>query len=436
MAGRVGRQVDGAVRAPGRTHAHGRTHARRASAPACVALVALAMAAVALLAAPLAAQARGFYTHPKRLAGYAIGDAIRSAPATKVDSAVRRVGRQRLIMYRSESATGAPRAMTGVLITPKGRPPRGGWPLVAWDHGTTGVTANCAPSKMRDLAAYARFLATFVAAGYVVVAPDYEGLGLPGELHNYADIPSEARSTIDAVRAAHQFVRPLRRGWVVAGHSQGGQASLGTSEFASTRVPFLPLLGSVALAPATHLDQALDILGAQQPVSALTAPEAAFLMISVKVNDPAFDPASILTPQFAAGLRAAKRRGLCYVQLADWYAKHPVPRLFKRDWRTSWPLKQFASRNSPGNQLGAGPVFLGQGLADETIPPQLTAQMGIRLCQLSTPVDSRTYPGINHIELPLAADRDVLAWIRDRFDGKPAPSNCAAQQEAAPPPRG
>jgi dienelactone hydrolase len=384
-----------------------------------------------VLAVPTAARAAGFYTHPRGLAGYAVGDAIRSAPARKVDPAVRRVGRQRLIMYRSESATGAPRAMTGVLITPKGRPPRGGWPLIAWDHGTTGVTANCAPSKMPDLAAYARFVATFVAAGYVVVAPDYEGLGLPGELHNYADIPSEARSTIDAVTAAHQFVRPLRRGWVVAGHSQGGQASLGTSEFASTRVPFLPLLGTVALAPATHLDEALDILGAQQPASALTAPEAAFLMISVKVNDPAFDAASILTPQFAAGIRAAQQRGLCYVQLADWYARHPVPRLFKRDWRTSWPLKQFASRNSPGNQLGAGPVFLGQGLADRTIPPPLTAQMGVKLCQLGTPVDSRTYPGVNHIGLPHAADRDVLAWVRDRFGGKPAPSNCPPPQPPA-----
>jgi hypothetical protein len=132
-------------------------------------------------------------------------------------------------------------------------------------------------------------------------------------------------------------------------------------------------------------------------------------------------------------MRAAQDRGLCYVQLMDWYARHPVPRLFKHDWRSSWPLKQFASRNSPGNQLGAGPVFLGQGLADRTIPPPLTAQMGVKLCQLGTPVNSQTYPGVNHIGLPHAADRDVLAWVRARFDGKPAPSNCAAQQAAAPP---
>src|SRR6202012_1766074 len=64
-----------------------------------------------------------------------------------IAAVVRRAGRPLLFMYRSESATGAPRAETGVIIVPRGRPPAGGWPVIAWDHGTTGIGPACAASR-------------------------------------------------------------------------------------------------------------------------------------------------------------------------------------------------------------------------------------------------------------------------------------------------
>jgi hypothetical protein len=36
--------------------------------------------------------------------------------------------------------------VSGTLYLPKGEPPIGGWPLVAWAHGTLGVSDACAPS--------------------------------------------------------------------------------------------------------------------------------------------------------------------------------------------------------------------------------------------------------------------------------------------------
>ena len=52
------------------------------------------------------------------------------------------------IMYLSEDVLGRPRAVTGVLYYPEGAAPSGGWPIVATAHGTTGIAAECAPSRM------------------------------------------------------------------------------------------------------------------------------------------------------------------------------------------------------------------------------------------------------------------------------------------------
>src|SRR3954469_18634791 len=108
----------------------------------------VAALALVLLAAPAqAAQKRSFNAPPRDIASYPMGQAVRIEP-TKVagvdGDAVR-------FMYRSESDTGAPRAETGVVITPKGKAPRAGWPVVAWDHGTTGIGPTCAPSQTPNL---------------------------------------------------------------------------------------------------------------------------------------------------------------------------------------------------------------------------------------------------------------------------------------------
>jgi hypothetical protein len=64
--------------------------------------------------------------------------------------------------------------VSGTLYVPKGEPPAGGWPLVAWAHGTLGVSDRCAPSwtghKPRD----ATYIGRWLESG---VATDYQGLG-------------------------------------------------------------------------------------------------------------------------------------------------------------------------------------------------------------------------------------------------------------------
>ncbi len=46
---------------------------------------------------------------------------------------------------------------------------------MVWAHGTTGVADACAPSKSALTDSTKDLISKLLAAGYVVVAPDYEG---------------------------------------------------------------------------------------------------------------------------------------------------------------------------------------------------------------------------------------------------------------------
>ena len=69
---------------------------------------------------------------------------------------------------------------------------------MTWAHGTSGMADVCAPSKQSDIASRERvhdgpcrvwhhdpYVQTFLDAGYVVSATDYEGIGTPG-LHRFS----------------------------------------------------------------------------------------------------------------------------------------------------------------------------------------------------------------------------------------------------------
>ena len=92
-----------------------------------------------------------------------------------------------VMTYKMKGITGKETQATALVFTPKAAPPAGGWPIVAWAHGTAGVADKCAPSNNLlittsilgvDKSTY-NMIESLVKAGYVVVAPDYEGLGEP-----------------------------------------------------------------------------------------------------------------------------------------------------------------------------------------------------------------------------------------------------------------
>lgn len=381
----------------------------------------LAALALVVLAAPAQAQQPpAFYTPPKNLGALPVGHEIKAQHMDKVAPTLKIAGQATRFMYRSESDTGEARAETGAVFTPKGKPPKGGWPVVAWDHGTTGIAPTCAPSQTPDLSGYAAFIATFIARGYAVVAPDYEGLGIPGEIHPYLELSSEGRSTVDAVVAAHDTV-PLSKRWVVVGHSQGGHAALGTAQLAETRYPGGTLLGSVPMAPASNLTTILDFVSALQPPPSGLAGEILYSAISANLSDPHFS-LSLLPAELQAAIPRAEK--VCLGELGKYFAQNPPSELIPPGWQSIEPLVLFADRNDPGKHLSPGPMLLVHGDADTTLPRLLSDQLNKQLCGLGETVDYRVYPGADHSGVVPAAGPEILDWIDARFAGQPPTSTC------------
>ena len=110
------------------------------------------------------------------------------------------------VLYQSTGLKDEPIFVSGVVVVPRGDPPPGGRPIVAWAHPTSGITPRCAPSLAIFVFQQIQGLRELVERGYVVAATDYPGLGTPGP-HPYLVGESEARAVIDVVRVARHRAR-------------------------------------------------------------------------------------------------------------------------------------------------------------------------------------------------------------------------------------
>lgn len=162
----------------------------------------------------------------------------------------------KVMSYNMINVQGKTATATAMVLFPKATQPKDGYRVVVWEHGTVGVGDGCAPSKNTINPRFRILADTLLAAGYVIVAPDYEGLGTPG-VHPYLNLSSEAKSALAAVKAAKEhYGTQLKGDWMSIGQSQGGHASLGTAEFANADASYK---GAVAGAPASSLGTIIQI---------------------------------------------------------------------------------------------------------------------------------------------------------------------------------
>ncbi|UTX49177.1 T9SS type A sorting domain-containing protein [Chryseobacterium sp. MA9] len=103
---------------------------------------------------------------------------------------------------------------------------------VVSDHGTTDRRNNV-PSNFKG-ALTAGFVVelSYVLNGYILMAPDYVGMGTGDGVHPYVDYATEAGATIDFITAANKVLGQLgvKRydEYFLAGYSQGAHAAMST----------------------------------------------------------------------------------------------------------------------------------------------------------------------------------------------------------------
>ncbi|MGN7758303.1 T9SS type A sorting domain-containing protein [Chryseobacterium sp. 22532] len=112
---------------------------------------------------------------------------------------------------------------------------------VVSDHGTTDSRDNV-PSNFKG-ALTAGFVVelSYVLNGYILMAPDYVGMGSGDGVHPYVDAATEAGATIDFVKAANKVLGQLgiKRydEYFLAGYSQGAHAAMSTLKSLNTSNP-------------------------------------------------------------------------------------------------------------------------------------------------------------------------------------------------------
>lgn len=283
---------------------------------------------------------------------------------------------------------------TALVFTPKKAPPAKGWPIVVWAHGTTGVADICAPSRSQLNSYIKAMIDGLLAAGYVVVAPDYEGLGEPDnkELHPFLNVKSEAFSITDAVVAARNYLgNKVSNRWMTVGHSQGGHAALSAAQYQSRAQ--LDYKGTVAVAPASNLELILlagESLAAQQTnltdkITTLASLDTFTALITAGLRNP--NPSLQYSQVFKSPTDqiADNAETDCYISLGQEfglgmqaYAQTHAgditnyPRT-QSGFMTLSPVKKFLNTDSQPLQVKIStPIIIYQGAMDTTVPKVAT----------------------------------------------------------------
>jgi pimeloyl-ACP methyl ester carboxylesterase len=358
-----------------------------------------------------------FYSTPANLSATKPGDLLRKESFTgyalpKGATAVR-------ILYHSLDATGVDVVTSGVVLIPAGSPPPQGWPVIAWAHGTSGVARLCAPSIMKDVYYGDEGLMPMVAAGFAVVATDYHGLGTEGT-HQYVNKTAQAHDVIYSIPAARKAVGSLGAKWVADGHSQGGLAAWGVAE-EERDLKDPDYLGAVSVAGVVRESEFFNHLSNTPGVGFYLA----FMAAGIHARYPEFNPRELLSDSVLAHYTDVTTKGCFYYGYAT-YAAAPAGTSLRPGWNQSPWVHRFFEGNAPANKPIGGPLFVIAGEADQTVPIEGVRDAIKQMCATKQQVIFRSYPGLDHDPTMEKSTPDQLKWIRARFAGKPAASNCPA----------
>lgn len=327
----------------------------------------------------------------------------------------------KLVLYTSRSPQGKRIAVSGTISIPKGKKPAGGWPIISYGHGTTGIADKCAPSRDRingpasDLVRYTDpQLNAWLRAGYAVARTDYEGLGTPGT-HPFLIGKSEGRGMLDILRAASDLDRTISKRYLLAGHSQGGQAALFAAGEASKWVPEFKLRGIVSYSPASQLRlqaSSLPLLTTPSGISAL----AGLIVRGATTQTDAIDPVQLMSNEAFSLYPQTVTECLPRLTEADSFGGL-APSTLVRPGADMEPLLDLVDKQNPAVATSV-PILLAQGDADQTTFKFLTDALNGELVELGNQVDYRVFAGVNHGDILEAAEEDVMDFFETRLPVK------------------
>ncbi len=381
------------------------------------------------LAATLLAGCASFSGDQQDTAFYQYSEALPTQPGTLLRSAplpaslgLDRAVRQERILYTStDGGSGHGQQVTsGVVFYPHGEAPAGGWPIVAWAHGTVGISDNCAPSRNVRTERDASYLNAWLDQGFVVVATDYQGLGTAGP-HLYLNTRAEAYAVLDSVRAALGGMKNLSNRVILVGQSQGGGAAFATAGFAPQYAPDINVLGTVATGTPD-----LAHLGPSPYKPNDVNPTLAYNMY-VGHEIQTLDPSIAASDLYQAGALPVYQEAAttCVHELEKKVQDAGLSNantLKPKGWKKGLPAL--------GHSLFyityhlQQPLFMGTGSVDKDVSTQQQLELAKRACAAGTLVQQHVYEGLSHSPTVNASLADSIPFVKRLLAGEAVQSTC------------
>ena len=314
-------------------------------------------------------------------------------------------------------------AVSGALFLPKGEPPKGGWPLLGWAHGTVGIADVCAPSwngrQQRD----ETYLNYWLANGYAVVASDYQGLGTQGT-HPYLSTRPAAYSNLDAIRAVQAAGFPVSKAVVMIGQSQGAGAALATAIHAPVYAKDVNIVGVVATGAPYFSAEGVAAIQETRPKDVVDPMLGYnFLALSkVSLIDPDFALEDYVSEAVLPVARAVD--DTCYADMKKLVIKEQVTynKAFKKSpakvLESAFKRMEYPSLKFPV------PAFIGIGGKDLSTPARMQQSLVHDACEQGSVVEAHYYRTGTHASVVNGSTEDSSLFVEAAFAGSEIDGNC------------
>ncbi len=359
----------------------------------------------------------GFYLPPTGFGPGRPGELLKAEPIdVYLVPGARMRARAWRILYRSTSALGEPRAVSGTVLLParRGRGPR---PLIGYAIGTHGIGDSAAPSRLlpRGLDFEGGLMAMLLARGWGVAVTDYEGLGTPGD-HVYMVGRALGPNVLDAMRAArelHPQELPAGGAASVIGYSEGGFAAAWAAQLQPEYAPDVRLAAVAAGAAAANIEAAGPGLDGSF-FSFFTA----YGGIGYAAAYPELDLDSYLTPKAREEIGFLRESNILQAAIRG-------PHHMRSDELTQPNVLQMPAwrKRLRENVLGEikpdAPVLLHHARRDQIV--SFEHSVGLRDDWLALGADVRLYVtrgGVDHITGAIAGMPIAIDWVARRMSAR------------------
>jgi hypothetical protein len=368
-----------------------------------------------------------FYSYDGSLTGMAPGAVLRSQPMTFSTPTISTPITGSKVLYRTTNQQGAAVTTVATVLRPLIPGPA---KLISYHMAYDALGSECDPSYTLSggatnpiATAEQALIAGYIAAGYTVVVPDYEGQRLEwtiGRQSGYA--------ALDGIRAAEAFLAlPSSTPVALVGYSGGSVPTQWGVEVAPTYSPELNIVG--AAAGGLPVDLAHNL-----PYVSGTSDWAGVIPALVVAYQRAYgiDTGAFLSARGQEVIGQVSDK--CIANFAKDYPGLTDADMVRAPYSSLLDIPAVVSAINDNIMGSTGtprvPMFLAVGqkdaIGDLVMITKDVEGLAHEYCGRGVNVTFTRYPGLAHGEAFAPFEAEAAAYLTERFAGLPARSNCGS----------